>query len=502
MYQNILVKDRIPQPAAVAVPLYEKTEKLPSCYAKLDAQWGGVLAAALKRSDFTPSAGSVTPLYPVGGPRVYALGLGPRDQFHANHLRAAAARLVPLLQAGQAASLSVELALFDSKAESGGVVGEGLGLGCFAFSEFKGTANSGPKKGPARLHVTSDSSEAMEGGLRLAESVNLARDLAATPPNVAHPGYLADYCRKLSRRVGLKCSVIDAQKAKQLGMGGLLAVGGAGSSPPCLIALEWNPPGLKPRATSPILLVGKAVTFDTGGYSIKLPADSMVSMKYDKCGGMTVIGTMHALASLGVRRRVVGLIPAAENLIGQTAYRPADILKLYNGVTVEVNNTDAEGRLILGDALSYGCETYKPAAVVDLATLTGACVVALGPWCAGAFCNDEPLYDKLLASSQATGERIWRMPLWPEHRRHIRGHHGDILNSGGREAGASTAAAFLSHFVARDGDFKKNAPVPWCHLDIAGVADHNTERDPTGTYVKGPTGFGIRLLVHAISNWS
>ncbi len=509
MYETITAVERIAFPQAVALPLYEKQTALPQAYAKLPGPVRQALQAALGQPDFKPAAGSALRLDTTAEPRVFVLGLGPQEQFHANHLRSACAKLSPMLHQAKIESLAVHAELFTDQAQHAATaIGEGLGLGAFAFDRFKGTAkNNGPTDdGPRKLSFSihpHTAHPALEQALTVARSVNLARELAATPPNVAHPAYLADECRKLARQVGLKCSVIDAKKAASLNMGGLLAVGGAGSTPPCLICLEWNGPSqvtTRGSQAAPILLVGKAVTFDTGGYSIK-PTESMLSMKYDKCGGMAVIGAMHAIATLGLPVRVVGLIPAAENMIGQTAYRPSDILRLTNGVTVEVNNTDAEGRLILSDALAYGCKAYKPQAVIDLATLTGAIVVALGPWCAGLFCNDERLYDRLQSASEVTGERLWRMPLWPEHRKHIKATHGDILNSGGREASACTAAAFLSHFVAKGGDFKKNEKLPWAHIDIAGVSDVNTERDPTGIYPKGPTGYGIRLLVELLENW-
>jgi len=293
-------------------------------------------------------------------------------------------------------------------------------------------------------------------------------------------------------------------------MGGLLAVGSAGSAPPALICLEW--PGRSARSAgsnrapaAPILLVGKAVTFDTGGYSLK-PNDSMVSMKYDKCGGAAVIGALHAVAALKLPVRVVGLIPAVENMIASASYRPDDILTMGNAVTVEVTNTDAEGRLILADALAYGCRQFRPRAVIDLATLTGGIVVALGTHGAGLFCADEPLRQRLLAAAESTGERLWPMPLWDEHREQIKGTHGDIVNSAGREASPCQGAAFLSYFTGRGGRPRQAAPAPeqagdpaWAHLDIAGVADVNKDGP---LYRAGATGFGVRLLVRALAEWS
>jgi leucyl aminopeptidase len=508
MYRAVSTTRTLSRADAVAVALFDKSPRLPETYEAIDRMCGATLSAAVRRPDFSASAGSVTALHGSRGPRLFVLGLGTSREFHANHLRAAGSRLTPMLYAARASSLRIHLGpLENDRVNAARAVGEGLGLGGFIFSQFKGTAaekEDQVARGPRELSVAVEGAAALDAlndGLALAESVNIARDLAATPPNVAHPAYLVARCRTLARQAGLEFAVIDARRARALGMGGLLAVGGAGSTPPAVIVLEWNPPQVRRRASpgAPILLVGKAITFDTGGYSIK-PTDSMVSMKYDKSGGMVVVGAMHAMARLGVPRRVVALIPVAENMIGQTAYRPSDILTLCNGVTVEVNNTDAEGRLVLADALAYGCRKYRPSLVIDVATLTGGIVVALGPWCAGLYCNDEQLYQQLIAASEATGERLWRMPLWPEHRKHIKATHADIANAAGREASPCTAAAFLSHFVSRGGPSRRNGHIPWAHLDIAGVSDVSRERDPTGIYPKGPTGFGVRLLVQMLAS--
>jgi leucyl aminopeptidase len=361
------------------------------------------------------------------------------------------------------------------------------------------------------VQVAPDLRAGAERALRIGESVTLARVLAATPPNIANPGYLVAQCRKVAKEVGLRCTVIDARAAAKLHMGGLLAVGGAGSAPPALICLEWHPTRNSSRKSEgksggggPIVLVGKAVTFDTGGYSLK-PNDAMVGMKYDKCGGAAVLGALHAAARLKLPVHVIGLIPVVENMIGSTSYRPDDILTLGNGVTVEVTNTDAEGRLILADALAYGCKKFQPQAVIDLATLTGGVVVALGNYCAGLFSTTRRLRDRLQAAADFTGERLWDLPLWPEHREMIKGTHADLANSGGRKASPIQGAAFLSYFTGPGGKphplgAQEDRPgVPaWAHLDIAGVAD--VEKD-TALYPVGPTGFGVRLLVRALETW-
>ena len=277
-------------------------------------------------------------------------------------------------------------------------------------------------------------------------------------------------------------------------MGGLLAVGGGAQHPPRIICLEWAPRGTAKQA--PTLVVGKAVTFDTGGYNLKSTGGK--SMKYDKSGGMAVVGILQAAAELKLKHRVIGMIPCAENMVSSDAYRPDDILTMSNGVTVEITNTDAEGRLILADALHHGIEKYKPAQVFDLATLTGAVVAALGDDCAGVICNDDHLLDRVHQASDDTAEKVWPLPLWESHRKLLESKHADIVNAGARKAGTIVAAAFLSHFVGKDApkQLPTGSDVPWCHLDIAGTAV--TDEDHP-VYGKGPTGFGVRLVVGAIT---
>jgi leucyl aminopeptidase len=241
-------------------------------------------------------------------------------------------------------------------------------------------------------------------------------------------------------------------------------------------------PGLSPL--SPLLIIGKAITFDTGGISIK-QADRMQRMIFDKCGGMAVLGLMYAVAKLKLPVRVVGILTSAENHVSDTAYRPGDILRMYNGVTVEVTNTDAEGRLVLGDALAWGIEQYKPAAVVDLATLTGGVVVALGKTMAGIMSNDDGLVDEINQAAGRAGEKVWRLPVGEDQREQMKSSCADILNSANREGTPLQGAAFLSYFVPEKG-------TPWLHIDIAGVAD--TEKE-SPFYARGATGWGVRTLV-------
>jgi leucyl aminopeptidase len=512
VYQKVRVvgEERGGGVEAIAVVLFEKATELPGGYGGLSREVKGALSTAIRRAEFSASKGAVTTVYPDpsrgGGvdSRVIVLGLGSREKFGGEVLRIAGAKMVQCAFAAGVRKVSLKvLGGIERKLDAGvagRAVAEGISIGLFEFDAFKGKVSrrrdAGGKSVPSSLTVGVERLmlSGMREGLIVGESVNAVRRLAAAPPNVAHPRYLAGECRRIAARVGLRYSVIDAKRARRMGMGGLTAVGSAGSSPPVLICLEHVP--RRRRNRRPILLVGKGVTFDTGGYSIK-PGVGMESMKYDKCGGLAVIGAMEAIARMGLDVHVVGLVPSAENMIDANAYRPSDIIRMYNGVTVEVMNTDAEGRLILGDALAYGCEKYRPEAVVDLATLTGGVVVALGSQCAGVFCNHAKLRERLFASAEFTGERLWELPLWEEHRQLIKGVHADIANSGGREAHPAQGAAFLSYFI--DPDQGNGVPkTPWAHLDIAGVAEVKGE---SGLYPKGPTGFGVRLLVRMIEDW-
>ncbi|HEY8022677.1 MAG TPA: leucyl aminopeptidase [Thermoanaerobaculia bacterium] len=309
----------------------------------------------------------------------------------------------------------------------------------------------------------------------VAAAVALARDLGNAPPNEATPGWLTERATEIAASRGIELTVLERDELARRGMGGLLAVGAGAAEPPRLLRLAWGERG------PTIALVGKGVTFDSGGISIK-PAPDMDAMKYDKCGACTVLAIAAAVADLGLPVRLRVYAPIAENMLDASSYRPGDIVRFANGKTAEITNTDAEGRLMLADALSLAA-AEGPDAMVEFSTLTGACVVALGHHGAGLFTPDDGLAAELLAASQATGERLWRLPLWPEFLEEMKGAQADLRNSAQRWGAASTAAAFLSQFtggVAR-----------WAHLDIAGVSD--VGRDQNGH--PGATGFGVALAV-------
>jgi len=363
---------------------------------------------------------------------------------------------------------------------------EGMVLGSFRFTALR---SKPPDNGDIKLSSLCLASatrgsrrvfRAAERAARLAETVNFARAMGHEPPNVINPVTLGRRAQTLARRHGLRCRIIDDRRLRSMKMGAMLAVGGGSASKPRLIVLEY--PG-RGRQTKPVVLVGKAVTLDTGGYTLK-PGASIPEMKYDKSGGLAVLGVLIAAAKLKLRQRLVGVIGAVENMISGEAYRPGDIVRAANGKTIEIISTDAEGRLVLADCLHWAEKTYRPAAMIDVATLTGACRVALGEVCAAVLSNDDDMAASLIESGERTNERLWRMPLWPEYREPLVGGDADLKNSAGPNGGCMTAATFLKEFVGEN--------TPWAHLDIAAVA-YLTKQSPICPI--GATGFGIRLLV-------
>jgi leucyl aminopeptidase len=358
--------------------------------------------------------------------------------------------------------------------------------------QFKGKGTSEPPvRGPLAVRGDSQKFNAgLERGLGLAASSNLARTLSQSPPNVATTGWMEEQAQDLAKRCKLGFKVWKGEALEKEKLVGLINVGKASENKPRMVRLEYTPAQGAKKNDKPIVLVGKTMTYDTGGLSLKVN-NGMVGMKRDKDGGCAVLGAMHAIATvIKPRRRVVALLSIAENSVSDEAYRPDDVIRYRNGVTVEVTNTDAEGRLVLADALCWACDKEDPACIIDLATLTGGVVVALGSTFAGMFCEDDRLRARVEAASAASGERVWRLPMHQEYRDLMKSPIADILNSNpNRKAHPIQGAAFLSYFVEEK--------VPWCHLDIAGVhvADKNA-----GAFIEGPTGWGARLLANLVES--
>ena len=433
--------------------------------------------------DFAGKPNETALLYGQQGPapRLLLVGLGERDLATPEKLRrtaATVARRARTLKLGEAA-LSLPTLPDTGTREAARAAAEGVKLGLYCFDRHK-TAANGHDLGTFWL-VADDGAldEAREGselGEKVAGGSVLARDLANEPSNVATPEYLAQKARGIAEEYGMRSDVLDTAGIEDEGLTGLATVGRSASNEPRFIVLEHRKGGEE----APVVLIGKAVTFDSGGISIK-PSAGMEEMKFDMSGGAAVLGAMEAAGALDLQLNVIALVPATENLPGGDAFKPGDVLEMHSGKTVEIVTTDAEGRLILADALSYA-RRYEPSAVIDCATLTGACVVALGNHASGLMGNDEDLIAELQTAGEATGEKAWPLPLLEEYTEQIKGDTADIKNSGGRQGGALTAGAFLKEF----------ADYPWAHLDVAGTAYGKKGNAYT---TNGATGVPTRLLV-------
>jgi leucyl aminopeptidase len=440
-------------------------------------------AGVVSDGDFGGKAGETTLLYGQDGPapRLLLIGLGERDLFTLEKLRRTAATAARRARALKLHSAAFSLpALPDTSTRKiARTIAEGARLGLYRFDRHKSAANDQDLETfwlVADERALDEATEGTELGVKVARGTVLARDLANEPSNVATPEYLAQRARTIAEEYGMELEVRDRAGIEEEGLTGLATVGRSASNEPRFIVLEHHGGG----DSAPVVLVGKAVTFDSGGISIK-PSSGMEDMKFDMSGGAAVLGAMEAAGALDLPLNVVALVPATENLPGGGAFKPGDVLQMHSGKTVEIVTTDAEGRLILADALSYA-RRYKPSAVVDCATLTGACAVALGDHASGLMGNDEDLVAELQAAGETTGERVWPLPLFEEYTEQIKGDTADIKNSGGRRGGALTAGAFLKEFV----DY------PWAHLDVAGTAYGKKGNAYT---TKGATGVPARLLV-------
>ena len=421
--------------------------------------------------------------------RVLMAGAGPKAKFTSSELRNVVGAAVRFLKSKSLAKAALVLNEDLATPEHLAAIAEGALLGDFECDQHK--SDRGKTKFIDSLTIVSPSGGAeLEAGLErgriLGDAQNFTRAMAVEPANLMTPTVMAARAREVAAAFGLACEVLDEAKMRELGMGSLLGVAQGSAEPPVMIILRYQPAD-KHNNDNHLGLIGKGVTFDTGGISIK-PADKMELMKYDMCGGAAVIGAMRAIAQLKPSIPVTGVIPAVENMLGPKAQRPGDIVTSMSGKTIEVLNTDAEGRLILADALTYaqkiGC-TH----LVDAATLTGAVVVALGHHFTGMFGVDEALLERWKHASSAEGERMWHLPTGPEYREQMKTVYADIANIGGRDGGACTAAMFLKEFT---GD------LPWIHLDIAGTAWLD---DAKPHMAKGPTGVLVRSFTALATNW-
>jgi leucyl aminopeptidase len=479
---------------ALVTYVFEKDERIEGVAAELDAATGGRLQALAESGELTGKMLEFTLLHQppgIAAKRLLVAGAGKAEKFTHAELRRLAGAALRHLKSKSVKRMAFLARETQRDADAAQCVIEGLLLANFEPDKYKTDKKNGPKRMEGCTLAGFDAAvhPGVARGRIIAESQNFARELINEPSNKLTPRVLAERAQAMAREMGLGCEVLDEQRIAELKMGALLSVAQGSVEPPRMIVLTYNPPQAPPAGAPVLGLVGKAVTFDTGGISIK-PAEGMEKMKYDMAGGATMISAMRALAQLKPAVKVIAVVPATENMPGGRAQKPGDIQIAMSGKSIEVLNTDAEGRLILADGICYARQ-LGATHLVDAATLTGAIVVALANVNAGVFGSNQPFTDKLLASARATGEKMWPMPLDDDYREFIKGHMADIQNIGsGKGGGAITGAMFLKEF-AED--------TPWVHLDIAGTAwlDENKP-----WMAKGATGVALRTLVHLAMNFS
>jgi leucyl aminopeptidase len=486
------IKSGAPQTGAngcVVAGVFE-TRRLSAAAAALDRAARGYLSKVMRRGDMQGKLGATLLLHDVPGAagRVLLVGLGREGDFRDKQYREAVAAAVRALNGTGAEEASLHLTELpvgrrDAQWKVAHAVAVAGDAG-YRFTRMKSKSNdSGPALRRVALSVDraahKGAAAGLEQGLAVTHGMSLARDLGNLPPNVCTPSYLAGEARELAKRYRMKATVLGREDMERLGMRTLLSVAQGSAEPPRFITLEYQG---GPRNLKPVVLVGKGITFDTGGISIKSAAE-MDEMKFDMCGAAAVLGTLKAAGEMRLPLNVVGAIPSTENMPGGRATRPGDVVKSMSGQTVEILNTDAEGRLILCDALTY-IERFRPAAVIDIATLTGACVIALGHVATGLFANDEALAREVAAAGEDACDSVWRLPLWEDYQEQLKSNFADFANIGGRPAGAVTAACFLARFARN---------YQWAHLDIAGTAWKSGKE-------KGATGRPVPLLVQFLVN--
>jgi len=480
---------------AIIVNLFQGVKKPGGATGAVDKALGGGISALISEGEIKGKRGEVTLVHSLGrvsSPRVLVGGLGKQDEFGVNVIRditgtslrrarsTGATTVATILHGAGIAGLDAE--------QCAQAIAEGAVMGSYRFRRYKDNSNGDePREIETLTIVEQDKSKlravrrGVERGQVLGQAANHTRDMANEPANELPPAKLAKRAQALAAEAGLECEVLDEKQLAKLGMGGVLGVGSGSNNPPRFIILKYR--GGR-KADNGMALIGKGITFDSGGISIK-PAAGMEAMKGDMSGGAAIIAAMWALGKLRPRINVTALIPTAENMPSGTAIRPGDVLRAMNGKTIEVINTDAEGRLILADAICYA-RSQKLSPMVDVATLTGAMQIALGPGATGFMANDDRLANAISQAGDESGELMWRFPLIDEYQEGLKSNVADIKNTGNRNGGAISAAKFL-HFFAED--------TPWAHIDMAGTDDSDKDK---GIYVKGSTGIPTRTLINLV----
>ena len=484
--------------AAEAVVLFhfEEDDKLLESTAAVNEVSGSIINRVIEAGDFRGEHLENVLLFTqdsVAIERILLMGLGKRENLTAHTLREAVAQALKTLRDRRLPRAVLPVPLDSEFPLAMGDMAEACALGgmlgLYQFTELLTKERHKIKDFDSLTIITPRKTRALTSSVARAkaitEGIYLTRDLVTLPPNQATPTVLAKRAKEVAARAGMTYKLIREPQAKKLGMGAFLAVTQGREEPGLMVVMAYQPSGEK---GSPVVLVGKGITFDSGGISIK-PAKDMDRMKHDMAGGAAVIGVMQTIAALNLPLRVVALIPLAENLPSGKAYKPGDVVKSLSGLNIEVINTDAEGRMILADALTYAGR-YQPQAIIDLATLTGACVVALGDNVAGLMSNSEELQARVQTAGDKSGEKVWPLPLWDSYFESMKSDVADLKNVDGRKAGAITAAIFLKQFVPEG--------VPWAHLDIAGCAWEEKGRP---SVPKGATGMGVHLLTRLLQEW-
>ena len=484
---------------AIVVGILEGTKRPSGAARAVDAAAGGVIAACLAGGDFSGRREQVAVLYPKGrarAKRILLVGLGAEKELTADRVRQAGGRAV-----GKARELGIsEIASVLHGAGKGGLdpavaaqaLVEGSVLANYSYDRYRTRDKSQRKPVRTLVVVETDAArlaDAKRGGQRgkvIGEAVCFVRDLCNTPSLDMTPRNVAERALTLAAEdAGITVTALDENEIAKHRMGSFLGVAKGSDEPPRFLVLEYKPEG-KPKGT--IALVGKGITFDSGGISLK-PAEGMEKMKYDMSGAAAVLGVFHALRKVRPPVRVIGLAPMTENMPGGHSIKPGDVLTAMNGMTIEVNNTDAEGRLVLADGIAYARRFYRPDAIIDVATLTGAVVIALGSHASGLMGNDADLVNAVREAGDRSGERVWELPTWPEYTELLKSDVADMKNSAGREAGTIAGAMFLASFAEG---------TPWVHLDIAGTAWNDKDKPYAP---KGSSGVGVRLLLDLLENW-
>lgn len=471
----------------LVVGMYEKTEVLSGVAASVDEALGEIITEfVIKKDKFEAKFGSTYLLQTYGkipASKVLVVGLGEKEKFNVNKLRELSAKIVKKVSSIKAKKVCIDLGKLEFEPTlSGQAVAEGALIGEYSFDKYKTKKNKDKIEEFVLVEKDSDKftklKSGAEKGIIIADAMTFTRDLANEPAQYATPTKLAEIAKKID---GVKTKIYEKDDVENMGMGAFLAVGKGSCENPKFIHMKYTPSNPKRK----IAIIGKGITFDSGGLDIK-PPSSMLTMRDDMSGAACVLAVMDSLKQFNPNVEVHGIIAACENMPGCSAYKPGDILTAKNKKTIEVDNTDAEGRLTLADALCYACELGVDE-VIDIATLTGACMVALGTQAAGIMGNNQELIDKLIKVGAANGERYWQLPMFEEYFDGLKSDIADMRNTGSRWGGASAAGLFLQEFVTKD--------VEWAHLDVAGVAFLDK---PQKELIKGATGVGVRTLINYI----